>query len=103
MRVYNDGAGTSEEDEVFASADEEILTKMERRRKAILWFSIGVEIREKHLVDLGGRDKTSEDVYRRVFERVAPKGSQYKPLEILTVTEEMRNDMRKRADSKKAP
>src|SRR4051812_44320375 len=49
MKVYRDGAGKGEEDEVFASIDEEILTKMERRRKAILWFSISERLRELHL------------------------------------------------------
>jgi hypothetical protein len=74
---------------------------MERRRKAMLWFSISEKLREKHLVDMGGREKTSEDVYKRIHERVAPPGTPYEPLEVLTVTEDMREDVRKRRGKKK--
>lgn len=102
MKVYRDGAGRGEDEETWASIDEEILTKMERRRKAILWFSISEGLREKHLLDMGGRDKTSEDVYKRVYERVAPADSVYEPLEVLYVTESMREDVRKRRALKKA-
>lgn len=103
MKVYRDGKGTLEEDsdEVFANKEDEILVKMERRRKATLWFSITESLREKHLVDLMGRDKTSEDVYRRIHERVAPPGTPYKPLEVLTITDEMREGMRRAAEASK--
>ena len=36
MKVYRDGAGKGEEDEEWTSVDDEIISKMERRRKAIL-------------------------------------------------------------------
>ncbi|KAL3427837.1 hypothetical protein PVAG01_01346 [Phlyctema vagabunda] len=94
MKIFRDGKGTVDEDEVFASKDEEILTKMERRRKAILWFSISEKLREEHLVDLGGRDKTSEDVLKRIHERVAPPGTPYQPLGALVVTDEIREGMK---------
>jgi hypothetical protein len=95
MKVYRDGAGKGEEDEEWASIDDEILAKMERRRKAIIWFSVSEELREKHLTDMGGRDKTSEDVMKRLFDKVAPPGSQYEPLEKLTVEEHMRESIRR--------
>jgi hypothetical protein len=101
MKVYRDGAGKGEEDEEWASIDDEIITKMERRRKAIVWFSVSEELREKHLVDMGGRDKTTEDVMKRLFERVAPPGSKYEPLEKLTVEEHMRESMRKARERKR--
>jgi hypothetical protein len=102
MKVYRDGAGKGAEEETWSSIDEEILAKMERRRKAILWFSISEKLREKYLVDLGGRDKTSEDVYKRIHESVAPKGAKYEPLELLTVEEHMREEVRKRRAAKEA-
>jgi hypothetical protein len=100
MKVYRDGAGKGEEDEVWDSIDEEILCKMERRRKAIIWFSISEKLREEHLQDMGGREKTGEDVMRRMFERVAPAGSKYEPLEGFTVTEEMRESVRRARERK---
>jgi len=95
MKVYRDGAGKGEEDEEWDSIDDEILKKMERRRKAIIWFSISEELREKYLTDMGGRDKTSEDVMKRMFDKVAPPGSKYQPLDELTVEEHMREAIRK--------
>ncbi|RYP66302.1 hypothetical protein DL771_007884 [Monosporascus sp. 5C6A] len=65
-------ATTREEDEVFAE-EEEVGT--DRRRKAILWFTVGENLRQEHLVDMGGRDKSSDGVFRRLYERVAPPGT----------------------------
>ncbi|TVY58063.1 hypothetical protein LCER1_G002122 [Lachnellula cervina] len=104
MNVYRDGAGQDEDDEVFDSIDDEILKKIERRRKAMLWFSIGEKLRELHLSDMGGRDKTSADVFRRIYERVAPEGTKYEPMESLgtpDITEKMRDDVRRRREMKK--
>lgn len=95
MKVYRDGAGKGEDEEEWSSIDEEIITKMERRRKAILWFSVSEELRGKHLTDMGGRDKTSDDVMKRLFDNVAPEGTIYRPLEKLTVEEHMRESMRR--------
>lgn len=95
MKVYRDGAGKGEEDEEWASIDDEIITKMERRRKAMIWFSVSEKLREKHLTDMGGRDKTSEDVMKRLFDSVAPQGAPYEPLGKLVVEEYMREDVRK--------
>ncbi|EKD18763.1 hypothetical protein MBM_03005 [Drepanopeziza brunnea f. sp. 'multigermtubi' MB_m1] len=81
--------------EEFPSIDDEILTKMERRRKAIIWFSVSEALREKYLTDMGGRDKTSEDVMRRLFENVAPPGTKYQALETLKVEEHMRESVRR--------
>jgi len=94
-KVYNDGAGKGEEDEEWESIDAEILAKMERRRKAILWFSISERIRGMHLTDMGGRDKTADDVMRKMFDNFAPPGSTYEPLEELTVEEHMRVSIRR--------
>lgn len=101
MKVFRDGAGKGEEDEEFGTLDEEIITKMERRRKAIVWFSVSEALREKHLTDMGGRESSTEDVMRRLFERVAPKGSTYKPLEKLYVEEHMRESMRKTREERR--
>lgn len=95
MKVYRDGAGKGEDEEEWASIDDEIMTKMERRRKAILWFSVSEELRGKHLTDMGGRDTTSDDVMKRLFDNVAPEGTRYRPLEKLTVEEHMRESMRR--------
>ncbi|TVY76019.1 hypothetical protein LSUE1_G009112 [Lachnellula suecica] len=95
MKVYRDGSGKDEDDEEWASIDDEIISKMERRRKAIVWFSVSEGLREKHLTDLGGREKTTEDVMKRLFDNVAPPGSKYQPLEKLEVEEHMRESIRK--------
>lgn len=101
MKVYRDGAGKGEEEEEWASIDDEIISKMERRRKAIVWFSVSEELRQKHLTDMGGRDKSTEDVMRRLFERVAPPGSKYEPLEKLVVEEHMRESIRRARERKR--
>jgi hypothetical protein len=101
VKVYRDGAGKGEEEESWASIDDEILKKMERRRKAIIWFSISEELREKYLTDMGGRDRTSEDVMKRMFDKVAPPGSKYQPLEKLTVEEHMRDSIRRARERKR--
>ncbi|CZT05216.1 hypothetical protein WAI453_005497 [Rhynchosporium graminicola] len=76
MKVYRDGESKYEDEETFPSIDDEVISKMERRRKAILWFSVSEAVREKFLTDMGSRDKTSEDVMRRLFDNVAPEGSE---------------------------
>lgn len=101
MKVYRDGAGKGEDTETFASIDDEILSKMERRRKAIIWFTIGTELREKYLTDMGGREKTSEDVMRKMWENVAPEGTRYEPLEPLVVEEHMRESIRRARERKR--
>jgi len=74
---------------------------MERRRKAIIWFSVSELLREKYLTDMGGRDKTSEDVMKRLFNNVAPEGTKYEPLEALVVEEHMRESIRKARERKR--
>ena len=101
MKVYRDGSGADIDTEIFASRDEKILAQMERKRKAILWFSISEKLREEHLVDMGGRDKSSGDVFKRIHERVAPPGAPYEPLEEFVITKEMRRDLDRR-DMQKA-
>jgi len=66
----------------------------------MLWFSISEELREKHLTDMGGRDKTSEDVMKRLFDKVVPPGTQYEPLEELKVEEHMRETVRRARERK---
>ncbi|RYP12128.1 hypothetical protein DL767_011464 [Monosporascus sp. MG133] len=63
-----------------ANKKEEVLTRMDCRHKVILWFTVGENLREEHFVDMGGRDKSSDDVFRRLYERVAPPGTPYEPL-----------------------
>jgi len=101
MKVYRDGEGKGEDDEEWASIDDEIISKMERRRKAIIWFSVSEPLREKYLTDMGGRDKTSEDVMKRLFDNVAPEGTKYEPLEPLVVEEHMRESTRKARERKR--
>ncbi|ORY67482.1 uncharacterized protein BCR38DRAFT_159139 [Pseudomassariella vexata] len=99
MKVYRDGTGDGDPDEVFANKEEEILAKMDRRRKAFMWFSVSESLREQHLTDLGGKNASSEDVFRRLHERVAPPGTAYKPLEKLVITEQMRADIKKAGEA----
>lgn len=73
-----------------------MLAKMERVRKAKLWFSVSEPLREKYLTDMGGRDKTSEDVMYRLWQNVAPEGTPYEGLEKLELTDEMRASLNKR-------
>ena len=95
MKVYRDGAGKGEDEEEWPTIDDEIIAKMERRRKAIMWFSVSEELRGKYLTDMGGRDKTSEDVMRRLFENVAPAGTEWEPLPKVQVEESMREVVRR--------
>ncbi|CZS90844.1 uncharacterized protein RAG0_01737 [Rhynchosporium agropyri] len=101
MKVYRDGEGKYEDEETFPSIDDEVISKIERRRKAILWFSVSEAVREKFLTDMGSRDKTSEDVMRRLFDNVAPEGSKYKPLERFVVEDHMRESIRRERESKR--
>lgn len=78
MKVFRD-ATTDDAEEVFASKDEEVRAKKDRLRKALMWVTVSEKLRGEHLVDLGGRDKSSNDVFRRLFERVAPLGTPYEP------------------------
>ena len=78
MKVFRD-ATTDDADEVFASKEDKTRHKMDRQRKALIWFTVSEELREKHLTDLGGRDSSSNDVFRRLYERVAPPGFPYQP------------------------
>lgn len=99
MKVYRDAAGTfagsepTGDDERWASKEDEIVAKMERRRKAMIWFSVSEKLREQHLTDLGGRDKSSEDVFFRLWEKVAPEGTPYQPLEPFTLSDQDRADI----------
>lgn len=78
MKVFRD-ATTEDKDETFESKEDEIRAKKDRLRKALLWFTVSEPLREEHLVDMGGRDKSSNDVFRRLYERVAPPGTPYEP------------------------
>ena len=49
---------------------------------------------------MGGRDKTSEDVLKRLCEKVAPPGSKYEPLEKPKVEEHMRETIRTQRERK---
>ncbi|KAL2068439.1 hypothetical protein VTL71DRAFT_16537 [Oculimacula yallundae] len=102
MKVYRDGEGKYDDEETFNSIDDEIMCKLERRRKAIIWFSVSEGVREKYLTDMGGRDKKSEDVMKRLFDNVAPEGSKYEPLEKLVVEEHMRQSVRRERAIKRA-
>ncbi|KAL7620268.1 hypothetical protein AAE478_009261 [Parahypoxylon ruwenzoriense] len=91
VKVYRAAKPSPEDrsDEVFASKEEELLAKADRVRKAIMWFTVSEELREQHLLDMGGTDKSSEDVFRRLYERVAPPGTPYEPLERLQVPDRL--------------
>ncbi|KAH8594593.1 hypothetical protein B0O99DRAFT_687377 [Bisporella sp. PMI_857] len=96
MKVYRDSSGADLENEVFASLEEKELARMERTRKAMIWFSVSEKLREEHLVDMGGRDKTSADVMKRLHERFAPPGTKFQPLDELVLTKEMKRNLRRR-------
>lgn len=94
MKVFRDTDPAFTTDDSFSSKEEETLAKMERVRKAKIWFSVSEALREKYLTDMGGRDKTSEDVMYRLWQNVAPPGTPYEPLEKIEVTEEMRANIK---------
>ncbi|KAF4630358.1 hypothetical protein G7Y89_g7774 [Cudoniella acicularis] len=72
IMVYLAGKGLvhSQEREDFASEEQMRLHNEDRKRKAMIWFMVSENLRREHLLDLCGRDKTSEDVWRRLCERV---------------------------------
>ncbi|KAI0598851.1 hypothetical protein F4775DRAFT_162345 [Biscogniauxia sp. FL1348] len=103
MKVYRAANPTSsDEEEVFPSKDAEILARTDRRRKALMWFTVSENLREQHLLDLGGTDKSCEDVFRRLYERVAPPGTPYEPLEKIVVTDKLREEYLKAEAKAKA-
>ncbi|KAF2973081.1 hypothetical protein GQX73_g655 [Xylaria multiplex] len=84
VKVFRD-ATTDDDSEVFASEEEKRRVKADRKFKAYMWFTVAEPLRAAHLVDLGGRESSSEDVFRRLHEKVAPPGtpsygSAYQPL-----------------------
>ncbi|KAI1497604.1 hypothetical protein F5X99DRAFT_359463 [Biscogniauxia marginata] len=90
MKVYRAANPSSgDEEEAFPSKDAEILAMTDRRRKALMWFTVSENLREQ-LVDMAGTDKSSEDVFRWLYENVAPPGTPYEPLEKIVITDKLR-------------
>lgn len=93
MKVYLDAKGMGDyirsdhEGDNFTYIEEEVLAKMDRERKAMIWFSVGEEVRKEHLLDLCERECTSEDVWRRIHERIGGD-KLYEPLPELCIDEE---------------
>ncbi|CZT45987.1 uncharacterized protein RSE6_06354 [Rhynchosporium secalis] len=93
MKVYLDAKGMgdyirpSHETDNFTYIEDEVHAKMDRERKAMIWFSVEEGLRREHLLDLCERNKTSEDVWRRIHERLGA-GKVYVPLPELCVDEE---------------
>ncbi|KAK0103709.1 hypothetical protein ONS95_005716 [Cadophora gregata] len=94
MKVYLDAKGMGDyiradnEGDNFTYIEEEVLAKMDRERKAMIWFSVEEKLRKEHLLDLCERDKTSEDVWRRIHERFGGD-KPYEPLPELSIDEEV--------------
>ncbi|KAI1199006.1 hypothetical protein F5X97DRAFT_135433 [Nemania serpens] len=76
VKVFRD-ATADDDGEVFASKEEERRVKADRRFKAFMWFTVAEPLRAAHLVDLGGRESSSEDVFRKLHQEVAPPGTPY--------------------------
>ncbi|EPE32898.1 hypothetical protein GLAREA_05910 [Glarea lozoyensis ATCC 20868] len=70
--VYLAGKGLvhSQEREVFESEEQMVKYHEDRKRKAMIWFMVGKNQRRENLLDLCGRDKSAQDVWRRLCERV---------------------------------
>lgn len=85
MKVYMDAKGMGDcireqtQSDNFHYIEDECLAKMDRERKAMIWFSVDESVRRQHLLDLCDRDASSEDVWRRLHER----GCSVKPYEAL--------------------
>ncbi|KAL2069899.1 hypothetical protein VTL71DRAFT_14578 [Oculimacula yallundae] len=94
MKVYLDAKGMGDyiradsESDNFTYIEEEVLAKMDRERKAMIWFSVEERLRKEHLLDLCERDKTSEDVWRRIHERLGGD-KVYEPLPELRIDEDV--------------
>ncbi|CAL3963306.1 hypothetical protein PZA11_000968 [Diplocarpon coronariae] len=94
MKVYLDAKGmgdlirSANESDNFTYVEQEVLAKMDRERKAVIWFSVEESLRRDHLLDLCEREKTSEDVWRRIHERFGGD-KPYEPLPELRVDEEL--------------
>lgn len=80
IMVYLAGKGVvhSQEREDFTSEEEMRRHHEDRKRKAVIWFMVSENLRREHLLDLCGRDKTSEDLWKRLCERVG--GGKMMPL-----------------------
>ena len=87
-KVFNAGQaaseGREEDGEVFESRENMLLARADRVRKATIWFTVSEELRTKHLLDLGGRESTSDDVWKRLHERLGG-GYPFEPLPELKV------------------
>jgi hypothetical protein len=76
MKVYLDAKGMGDyirsdtQTDNFHYIEDEVLAKMDRERKAMIWFSVDEDVRREHLMDLCERDATSEDVWKRLHERL---------------------------------
>ncbi|KAI1171512.1 hypothetical protein F4777DRAFT_52019 [Nemania sp. FL0916] len=79
IKVYRDATAEDDDGEEFPSEDARLRAKADRKRKALMWFTVSEALRAEHLVDLGGRESSSNDVFRRLFDRVAPPGTPYEP------------------------
>jgi len=93
MKVYLDAKGMGDyirpemQNDKFHYIEDEVLAKMDRERKAMIWFSVDEEIRREHLMDLCERDATSEDVWRRLHEKLG-LDQPYEPLPPLSLEAE---------------
>jgi hypothetical protein len=70
--VYLAGRGFVHSQELPSfTCEEELLSYYaDRKRKALIWFMVGDKMRAEFLLDLCGRDKSAEDVWRRLCERI---------------------------------
>lgn len=76
MKVYLDAKGMGDyirsdmQSDNFHYIEDEVLAKMDRERKAMIWFSVDEDVRREHLMDLCEREATSEHVWKRLHERL---------------------------------
>jgi len=93
MKVYLDAKGMGDyirpemQGDNFHYIEDEVLAKMDRERKAMIWFSVDEDVRREHLMDLCEREATSEDVWRRLHERLGAD-KPYEPLPPLSLADE---------------
>ncbi|CZR58261.1 uncharacterized protein PAC_08152 [Phialocephala subalpina] len=93
MKVYLDAKGMGDyirpdmQGDNFHYIEDEVLAKMDRERKAMIWFSVDEDVRREHLMDLCEREATSEDVWRRLHERLGAD-KPYEPLPPLSLDDQ---------------
>ena len=62
------------------SPEQAALVQADLVRKATIWFSVSDELRVNHLLEMCEKKYSSVAVFKKLFDNVAPTGTEYKPL-----------------------